>query len=96
MLRAEKESCLLTTAAHGMEHLPIKPGCSPTSISDEGITDTQAMSLHPYLVLVGSCPQPLSFHGHAGAAVPEPPLPPAAPTGVGGTGWGVDAQTGTT
>lgn len=51
--------------------------------------------LHPYLVLAGSCPQPLSLRGHAGGAVPEPPLPPAAPAGRGaeGTGWGMDVQT---
>lgn len=51
--------------------------------------------LHPYLALVGSSPQTLSFHGHAGGTMPEPLAAPAG-DGAEGTGRGVDVQTGTT
>lgn len=46
--------------------------------------------LHPYLALVGSSPQTLSFHGHAGGTMPEPPLA----TGSTGRGRGRGNRTG--
>lgn len=59
-------------------------------ICDEGITDTQAMSSSP---LPCAC-ELLSFHGHAGGAMPEPPIATGNTHRAEGTAWRAHVQTG--
>lgn len=73
----EKERCLSVAAAHGMDHLPINSGCSWTSSVMKALQTLRPCPLHPYLVLVSSCP---SMAMQVEQCLSHP-LPPATPTG---------------